>query len=149
MNRNVKHSESTQSILTLPLNRPKSYAECPTPYQDKTFQLKSINFTIKMQYDRMNFAKNGRFAPIFASIFAFLKILTKIPSKFWFSDPLPSFQLHRYVMIWPPLPADGLLPSPQRPSALTRMLSSCLKKVDGKVRLWWPSPKTWGFCFPI
>jgi len=51
-----------------PPNRPKSYAVCPTPYQDMTFQLKSINFTTKIQYDGINFAKNGRFAPIFASI---------------------------------------------------------------------------------
>jgi len=62
-----KVASHTQSIFTLP-NRPKSYAVCPTPYQDMTFQLKSINFTTKIQYDGINFAKNGRFAPIFASI---------------------------------------------------------------------------------
>jgi len=58
----------TQSILTLPPNRLKSHAVCPTPYQNKIFQLKSINFTTKIQYDGINYAKNGRFAPIFASI---------------------------------------------------------------------------------
>jgi len=36
------------------------------PYQDMTFQLESINFPTKIQYDGINFAKNGRFAPIFA-----------------------------------------------------------------------------------
>jgi len=51
-----------------PPNRLKSYAVCPTPYQNMIFQLKSINFTTKIQYDGINFAKNGRFAPIFASI---------------------------------------------------------------------------------
>jgi len=34
----------TQSILTLPPTDYKSYAVCPTPYQDMTF-LKSMNFT--------------------------------------------------------------------------------------------------------
>jgi len=30
------------------------------PYQEMTFQLKSINFTTKIQYDGIILAKNGR-----------------------------------------------------------------------------------------
>jgi len=55
-------------MTTLPPTLSKSYAVCPTPYQDMTFQLKSIHFNTKIQYDGINFAKNGRFAPILASI---------------------------------------------------------------------------------
>jgi len=59
-------SKSYAVGLPSPQKSRKSYALCPTPYQEMTFQLKSINFTTKIQYDGINFAKNGRL--IFASI---------------------------------------------------------------------------------
>jgi len=51
--------------------------------------------------------------------------------KFWqkFSqntalETPPSLCSTAYVMMWPPPPAEGLLPSPQRPSAFTRMIKN-------------------------
>jgi len=50
--------------------------------------------------------------------------LTEIWSKYGFSDSLPLFFQLRMSWCDPLPPAEGLLPSPQRPSALTRMVES-------------------------
>jgi len=122
-----------------PPNRSKLYAVCPTLYQDMTFQLKSINFTTKIQYDGINFAKNGRFAPIFASInikshylpdlnyyivdMFFFKVWQKFNQNTALATPSPSL-LNCVCHDVTPSPCRRPLPSPQRPSALTRM-SGC------------------------
>jgi len=62
-----RNASRTLSIWPSPPQPTKSYAECPTPLPRETFQFKSTNFTTKIQYDG-NFAKNGHFALIFASI---------------------------------------------------------------------------------
>jgi len=54
-----KKSQVIRSKFWPSPNRPKSYAVCLTPYQYMTYQLKSINFTTKIQYDGINFAKYG------------------------------------------------------------------------------------------
>jgi len=85
----------------------------PSPLPRYDFQLKSNNFTTKIQYDGINFAKNGCFAPIFASInikshylqdFVDDRNLVKI-GRYCFSDLLfLSFQLRMSWCDLLPLP---------------------------------------------
>jgi len=64
----LKVVSHTQSILTLPPTDQGQTQSVRPPYQDNTVQLKSCNFTCKIKYDGINFAKNGRFEPIFTLI---------------------------------------------------------------------------------